>query len=680
MAATPKTRGISAKEKLARQKGNVDREEDPTSGIEISSFMLDVTSSEKLDANIAELVTQGHIIRTMDGASDINVTVRDANRTILNSGLLSKTIDLTLNTRRFRLAQSQKQGSDLPITFEDRIIAMLRDKNDPRTASRGKMTRAQFIRTLVKSVKKEDIDFFCPELHKIQPLDGPKDETKRQKNKEPGLEKSELLRVGGSVATKNQVDNAEKILDAGYHMKASKKVLVSAIMCAMDESTLINTNHGDKAGPDSTGLFQQRDSWGPRADRQSPTKSAKLYFKVAIAIDKDHPEWKLWELVTAVQFPAYRDTPSGQIPSFGLRYDKFKNDAKEFVDEYSAQGGDTSFSRRKQYQFTVGPPDGPVGENYWEAIQRLAAEPGSGSVTTGTSDSGWRAFVSNNTFYFCSDEYLISQKPRYTLSEETDGVESIDFDVDKGKVNDEVTVVCRADRWTAPAGSVVRLEKCGPANGRWLVWQIDRNIFSYDATITLHRKQAKKKEPSADIETVATDGADEGIVVGGRVVSDDKIRDRIVAAAKLALKNNSDYKGGYTHWRPPTGTKWPSLFSKHIKQVGMDCSAFVEMVYMAAGAQDPSGYDYFGGGSTGTQQPNGTKTAHPQPGDLVFYNKPDHVAIYIDNGEVIGAGSVPTPHLSAVNGHDGFVGYYTYRLKKHIFNNQPNPDSPHGGN
>jgi hypothetical protein len=666
MAATVKRKGVSAKTALQRQRGHEEPEENPTSGIDIDSFLFDVVNDNHLDINVPGIVTSGNIIRTMDGASHIDISLRDTHRILLNSGLLSKTIDLTFNSRHYRLAQNQKQGSELSHTFEDRIIAMLRDKDDPRTASRGKMTRAEFIRMLVKSVKKENIRFFCPELHKIQPIDSPKDEKERKDKKQPGLEKSELLRVNGVIATKDQVDNAEKILDVGYHMRASRKVLISAIMCAMDESSLINVRHGDAAGPDSTGLFQQRDSWGPRSVRQSPTGSAKLYFKVAIALDKKWPNYTLWELITAVQFPAYRSQGHGNIPAFGKRYDKFKDDSKKFVSEYGAQGGDTSISRRKQYQFTVGPPDGPKKENYWEAITRLAGE------------VNWRAFVSNNTFYYCSDEYLIGQKPRYTLDEEMAGVESIDFDVDKGKVNDEVTVVCRAARWTAPAGSVIQLENCGPANGKWLVWEIDRDIFSYDATITLHRKQKKKKEPATDIVSVATDGSDEGIVVGGRVVTGEKIRDRIVATAKLALRRNGEFKGGYTHWRPTFPHKWPSLFSTATKTHGMDCSAFVEMVYMAAGAQDPSGLDYFGGGSTGSQLPNGTKTAHPQPGDLVFYNAPDHVAIYIGDGEVIGAGSEPTPHKSPVNGHPGFIGYYTYRLAKHT--RRALPTDPPGGN
>lgn len=670
MSIDIKTRGVSARTMLARQTGQEESEEPAASGIDIGSFMLDVVTDQNLSSNISELTTSGSITRTMDGASHIDASVRDANRAILRSGILSKTIDLTLDTRQFRLAQNQKQGPQLGMTFEDKIIAQLRDLDDTKTASRGKMTRAQFIKMLVKTIKTDGgIRFFSPELDKIQPIAGVKDDRVTKSKKHPGLEKSELLRVGGAIANKQQVDTAERILNQGYHLKANRKVNIAAIMTAEDECGLINVQHGDAAGPDSIGVFQQRDSWGPVSERKTIEGASKLWYKVAIEIDKDHPDWKLWELCTAVQFPAYRSKSTGQIPDFGKRYDKFKNEAKEFVSEYGAEGGDTSITRRQQYQFTVGPPDGPKGENYWEAIVRLAG------------DVQWRAFVSNNTFYYASDDYLIKQKPRYTIDEDTPGVEAIDFDVDKGKVNDECTVTCRADRWTAPAGSVIVIQNCGSANGKWLVWEIERQIASYDATITLHRKQAKKKEPAPDIETVASDGSDEGIVVGTRVVTGDKIRDRIVTAAKRALRDESRYH--YSHWRPESGKKWPSLYSKATHDHGLDCSAFVEMVYMAAGAQDPNGLGYFGGGYTGSQQQNGTKTAHPLPGDLVFYGpgigpngSPGHVAIYIGSGQVIEVGGDPCPRQLDVNYRNDIIGYWTYRLAKHT----PSPNLDPGGN
>lgn len=52
---------------------------------------------------------------------------------------------------------------------------------------------------------------------------------------------------------------------------------VLTIMVADTESTLTNVNHGDTAGPDSRGLFQQRDPWGPLAVRMDPGGATDLF-------------------------------------------------------------------------------------------------------------------------------------------------------------------------------------------------------------------------------------------------------------------------------------------------------------------------------------------------------------------------------------------------------------------
>lgn len=62
---------------------------------------------------------------------------------------------------------------------------------------------------------------------------------------------------------------ADRGLDAGD--------AVIAIMTAMTESSLVNVNHGDLAGPDSRGLFQQRDPWGPLEVRMDPAGATGLF-------------------------------------------------------------------------------------------------------------------------------------------------------------------------------------------------------------------------------------------------------------------------------------------------------------------------------------------------------------------------------------------------------------------
>lgn len=86
----------------------------------------------------------------------------------------------------------------------------------------------------------------------------------------------------GSVAgySGDQLDNAKAILGAGQRMGLSLRDQTIGVMTAMGESSLEVLDHGDKAGPDSRGLFQQRDNgaWGTLAQRMDPAASATSFF------------------------------------------------------------------------------------------------------------------------------------------------------------------------------------------------------------------------------------------------------------------------------------------------------------------------------------------------------------------------------------------------------------------
>lgn len=75
-----------------------------------------------------------------------------------------------------------------------------------------------------------------------------------------------------------QLVNAAHIIKVGRDMHLDDRAIAIGLMTAMGESTLINVAHGDKAGPDSRGLFQQRNGWGPLAVRMDPQSAARLFF------------------------------------------------------------------------------------------------------------------------------------------------------------------------------------------------------------------------------------------------------------------------------------------------------------------------------------------------------------------------------------------------------------------
>ncbi|WP_423923855.1 hypothetical protein ACPEEZ_06250 [Frigoribacterium sp. 2-23] len=62
------------------------------------------------------------------------------------------------------------------------------------------------------------------------------------------------------------------------------------VMTAMGESSLRNLDYGDTVGPDSRGLFQQRDNgaWGSYDDRMTPYTAATMFFTKLVKT----PGWK----------------------------------------------------------------------------------------------------------------------------------------------------------------------------------------------------------------------------------------------------------------------------------------------------------------------------------------------------------------------------------------------------
>lgn len=87
-----------------------------------------------------------------------------------------------------------------------------------------------------------------------------------------------------------QLANAAAIVDAGYALGVPRHGQTVAVMTAMGESGLRVLDHGDAAGPDSRGLFQQRanGAWGSYADRMDPATSATNFYRALLAV----PGWQ----------------------------------------------------------------------------------------------------------------------------------------------------------------------------------------------------------------------------------------------------------------------------------------------------------------------------------------------------------------------------------------------------
>ena len=75
-----------------------------------------------------------------------------------------------------------------------------------------------------------------------------------------------------------QLKNAALVINAGKARACRPKGQMIGVMVALGESGLAVLDHGDGPGPDSRGLFQQRDNgaWGSYADRMDPASATNF--------------------------------------------------------------------------------------------------------------------------------------------------------------------------------------------------------------------------------------------------------------------------------------------------------------------------------------------------------------------------------------------------------------------
>jgi hypothetical protein len=462
--------------------------------------------SQKLRLKAMDQVMDAQISRTIAGASTIQFTLDDDDRSILRSGLLSDSLDIKVDGLWFRLCQVGKQGDDLVLTFETREIAILRLYNTKKIVSSAHTTRAQFILSLIRELPLH-IPVVIPELNILQTgaqgtspvpattpqLDNNGIPTDLPASNDPIdtiFDPRRNLTVKGERATPEQISNVNTILGVGAQLGARRKVMVASIMTAIDESSIINLAGGDE---DSAGAFQQRPSqgWGTYEQVTNLPYAAHTFFTRAIAYDRENPNISYNDLCQGVQ---HSGTPTA--------YGQYQPEAENFVTAYtltnpslpliptlvqgvissvdSYMGGGsrpitpTTGMDGYFYRGIPGQNNADWGlEDSWTCIQRLASE------------VNWYAFFVGGTFWYISGAALFSIKPIMNITESSKGIAGLDFDYDRGKKSGTVQLSCRVGRWLAQPGAVVQLQNMGPVNGRWLVQEFERSLFDLDASITL---------------------------------------------------------------------------------------------------------------------------------------------------------------------------------------------------
>ena len=112
-----------------------------------------------------------------------------------------------------------------------------------------------------------------------------------------------------------QVTNAAAIIAEGKRANIPSYGWVIAIATALQESGLRNLAYGDRAGPDSRGLFQQRTQggWGTEQQARDPLLASQAFYGVASHTSNpgltDIPDWQSMSVAQAAQAVQRSDRP-----------------------------------------------------------------------------------------------------------------------------------------------------------------------------------------------------------------------------------------------------------------------------------------------------------------------------------------------------------------------------------
>jgi hypothetical protein len=428
--------------------------------------------------------------RTVEGASSIIVAVHDPDLEFLNSPALEGEHDtlesfVVLENQVFALSGIHiAKGHLIEATLEDEAVYRLRKNKKALTMSRGKATRAQFIKHIFAE---SGVPLNASELDTKQPIETVKEkETREEKNKKrkPGISDHAKLTVKGQPIDSEQhevleIGLAQAVQDNAGHLATLALICATIGEASARKDEVAHSQNGAQVGP-----------W--QSDQIPADKVAEQahYFLIggksfqaggAIHLAKTQPSLTPGDIATMVE-------ASGEPGDF---YNVYKAEAEVIVNAFT--GTDASVLQNdtyvKAYQF-----ERKAGEDTWTCAQRLAEE------------VGWYLFIVGGAGYFMSGKALKASRAQMLVAPGADGLlgNPTGGRMTNPNYDDTLTVECVAGKWQAPPGTVAEAEGYGPLNDRWIVTTIEREAMKSEVTIiTLGRGKLPKKEPAHEVLTRA---------------------------------------------------------------------------------------------------------------------------------------------------------------------------------
>lgn len=592
-------------------------------------------------------------------------------------------------------ATNELSQPNLILTFEELIVAQMHEVWGYKVANSGMRTRAEFVAAMVDEVnmrlkqqRQKPIRFVCPSEKRVIEVEESSEGASRagesgstsltakdrvseaaRVNKSAALGKGSELTVKGVTITPEQEEQANILLGVANAENAPLAAAEALIFAGIAESGLTaSPGNGSHLGvlSGSVGAFKQGESQRMAECFLKGGEGFQAGGAIKLA---DAGATNAVEIAVKVEVPSIWPANAYEHEE---NYPKFLPEAQAIVNAGGGVrgslllGSGATTGESSASQIARGTPENP-DEDTWECIQRLASQVRWYAFTNGkklpTETDGGKletdSYKRGRFLYYMDAFDFTRQVPAAYLEipanritnchtgKTTTGViaegmvgtwDDTTYEYQtthkvEGKVQRKariatpatpselrIPLVCAALEYEA--GDVIVIRNSGTFNGRWLVTATARNYIADPfTTLTLEPPLLPYPEPAGEgsgSQSAGTTGV-EGVAANAEKAYSEM--SKYTYTENLRAREN---KG--TLYGPAPRT--------------MDCSAFATLCYKEAKLPDPSDRDYVTIGTTSSMIPNMVRTSSPAPGDLVFYGSdeavPQHVVVYIGNGEAIG--------------------------------------------
>jgi murein DD-endopeptidase MepM/ murein hydrolase activator NlpD len=446
-------------------------------------------NGQTLKVDVTSAIVGASIKRDIDSSPTLTLQLHDPYQKMVTSGIFAQRITAQIDGKGFELVRLNKRGSTLTVEFEDLAVAEMRRHTDP--AYMDGVTRLVFANELLRE---DGTGWIKIEVSPGATLDVATTRLARgtvaSAASDSGQVNTTLFNPSGSSGTALAAkDVAAYARNAGF----SGNDLVIAVAVAQAESGFnpLATNKNTNGSTDY-GLWEINSVHSSLLDKygnnwRDPLTNAKMAFEIWTSSG-----WKAWSTYNAGKHKpflaaaqaAVGDIGSLQDPTTGTALSKLTASQRNKSAKESLLGG---------------------AEDTWTCIHRIFAE------------LNWTVYVDWNsanvpTIYVGPDADFVNGTAEINITQDSQGVDNIDYDFDLGKATATATVTCRSHRWQLPPGTQVNLPTTGLPNP-WMVSTVEKDFFTAQTTVTLKRPEPALPEPVAS--DAASGGVDAGLFGSG---------------------------------------------------------------------------------------------------------------------------------------------------------------------